>query len=76
MSACSRALPQGSCELRSNRPASEAPLAVASVVWDPDGNAALLPHNDLLCALANLYGLELKTFGKPDYCSGPLAGLT
>ena len=41
LSACSRALPQGSCELRSNRPASEAPLAVASVVWDPDGNVVL-----------------------------------
>ena len=35
-----------------------------------------LPHNDLLCALANLYGLELETFGKADYCNGPLAGLT
>jgi hypothetical protein len=35
-----------------------------------------LPHNDLLCALLNVYGLELDTFGKADYCNGPLTGLT
>jgi hypothetical protein len=36
---------------------------------------AHLPHNDLLCAVGNLFGLELQSFGKPDYCTGPLSGL-
>jgi hypothetical protein len=35
-----------------------------------------LPHNDLLCAVANLFGLQLESFGKSDYCNGPLTGLS
>jgi hypothetical protein len=33
-------------------------------------------HNNLLVAIANLFGDEREVFGDPDYCSGPLAGLT
>jgi hypothetical protein len=35
-----------------------------------------LPHNDLLTALANLYGVETDKFGKAEYCNGALSGLT
>jgi len=34
-----------------------------------------LPHNDLLTAIANLYGVDVAKFGKADYCNGPLSGL-
>jgi hypothetical protein len=34
-----------------------------------------LPHNNLLLSLVNLMGLPDTTFGKADWCSGPLAGL-
>ncbi len=34
-----------------------------------------LPHNNLLVSLLNMYGVDVKTFGKPDYCTGPLSGL-
>jgi hypothetical protein len=32
-------------------------------------------HNDMLVSLLNVFGLPDKTFGNPDYCSGPLAKL-
>jgi hypothetical protein len=32
-------------------------------------------HNDLLVSLLNLCGDPRATFGDPDFCSGPLAGL-
>jgi len=32
-----------------------------------------LPHNNLLVSLANAYGLGLSTFGKANFCTGPLA---
>jgi hypothetical protein len=32
-------------------------------------------HNDLLVSLLNLCGDERATFGKAEYCTGPLAGL-
>jgi len=32
-------------------------------------------HNDLFVALANMMGLDDKTFGNPDVCRGPIAGL-
>jgi len=32
-------------------------------------------HNDLLVSILNLMGVEATTFGKPDWCSGPLSGL-
>ena len=33
------------------------------------------PHNNLLVSLLNLMGVEAKTFGNPDWCTGPLKGL-
>jgi hypothetical protein len=33
-------------------------------------------HNDLLVAILNLCGDERQTFGFPEYCTGPLSGLT
>jgi hypothetical protein len=33
-------------------------------------------HNDLLCSMLNLMGVEASTFGKADWCRGPLPGLT
>jgi len=33
-------------------------------------------HNDLYLALAHAFGLEVKTVGDPEWCSGPLAGLS
>ncbi len=33
-------------------------------------------HNDLLVALFNLCGDNRQTFGTPNYCTGPLGGLT
>ena len=33
-------------------------------------------HNNLLVSIANLFGDDRQVFGDPEYCSGPLAGLT
>jgi hypothetical protein len=33
------------------------------------------PHNNLLVSILNMFGLPDETFGHPDYCTGPLAGL-
>lgn len=33
------------------------------------------PHNNLLVSFMNAYGMPGNTFGKPQYCTGPLAGL-
>lgn len=33
------------------------------------------PHNDLLLTLAQSMGVDLKTFGKPEWCTGPLTEL-
>lgn len=33
-------------------------------------------HNDLLVSLLNLCGDDRSTFGAPDFCTGPLGGLT
>jgi hypothetical protein len=33
------------------------------------------PHNNLLVSMLNLMGVEAKTFGKADWCTGPIAGL-
>jgi hypothetical protein len=32
-------------------------------------------HNDLLVSMLNLMGVEATTFGNPEWCRGPLAGL-
>jgi hypothetical protein len=40
-----------------------------------DYTAQALPHNNLLLSLVNLMGLPDTTFGKADWCSGPLTGL-
>ena len=34
------------------------------------------PHNNLLVSILNIFGIDQKTFGHPDYCTGPLAGLS
>ena len=34
------------------------------------------PHNNLLVSLANAMGMPIKTFGRAEWCTGPLAGLT
>jgi hypothetical protein len=34
-----------------------------------------VPHNNLLVSLMNIMGLPDQTFGKPDWCTGPLTGL-
>jgi len=34
-----------------------------------------LPHNNLLVSILNAMGVPDTTFGKPDWCTGPLAGL-
>lgn len=34
------------------------------------------PHNNLLVSLLNSMGIETNTFGMPEYCTGPLNGLT
>lgn len=34
------------------------------------------PHNNFLVSLCNAMGVETNTFGNPDYCTGPLPGLT
>jgi hypothetical protein len=33
------------------------------------------PHNDLLVSLLNLMGIPARTFGHPDWCTGPLPRL-
>lgn len=48
--------------------------------WGVRGERALalggVPHNRLLLWLANSYGMDLKHFGKPDFCAdGPLTGV-
>jgi hypothetical protein len=35
-----------------------------------------VPHNNLLISLLNAMGVETNSFGMPEYCSGPLSGLT
>lgn len=32
-------------------------------------------HNNLLVSMLNLMGVEATTFGKPDWCTGPLSGV-
>jgi Protein of unknown function (DUF1552) len=34
------------------------------------------PHNNLLVSLLNLFGDERQTFGTPQFCTGPMEGLT
>jgi uncharacterized protein DUF1552 len=34
-----------------------------------------LPHNNLLVSILNAMGVPDRTFGKPDWCTGPLTGL-
>jgi hypothetical protein len=34
-----------------------------------------LPHNNLLVSILNAMGVPDTTFGKPDWCTGPLTGL-
>ena len=34
-----------------------------------------VPHNNLLVSLLNVYGIADTSFGKPDWCTGPLSGL-
>jgi hypothetical protein len=33
-------------------------------------------NNDLHVSLQNAFGIESQTFGDPEFCTGPLAGLT
>jgi hypothetical protein len=33
-------------------------------------------HNDLLVSICHAMGVDVSTFGNPDYCTGPLSGLT
>jgi hypothetical protein len=35
-----------------------------------------VPHNNLLVSLLNAMGVAATTFGHPDFCTGPLTGLT
>ena len=34
-----------------------------------------VPHNNLLVSILNAMGIADQTFGKPDWCTGPLPGL-
>jgi hypothetical protein len=34
-----------------------------------------VPHNNLLLALVRAMGIEAQSFGRPDWCTGPLDGL-
>jgi hypothetical protein len=34
------------------------------------------PHNNMLVSLLNLFGDDRNTFGDPEFCDGPLSGLT
>ena len=38
-------------------------------------DGANLPHNNLLVSILNAMGVADTTFGKPDWCTGPLSGL-
>ncbi len=40
------------------------------------GDANSISHNNLLVSIVNLFGDERTTYGDPEYCSGPLAGIT
>jgi hypothetical protein len=40
------------------------------------GGATGHPHNNLLLSLAHAMGVEESSFGDPEHCTGPLAGLT
>ena len=42
-----------------------------SLSYDGQG----LPHNNLLVSILNAMGVPDTTFGKPDWCTGPLTGL-
>ncbi len=33
------------------------------------------PHNNMLVSILNMFGIQDQTFGHPDFCTGPLAGL-
>lgn len=33
------------------------------------------PHNNLLVSMLNLMDVDAKTFGNPDWCTGPLSGV-
>ena len=33
------------------------------------------PHNDLLVSILNVMGIETQSFGRPEWCTGPLAGI-
>jgi hypothetical protein len=33
-------------------------------------------HSDLLVTLMNAMGVQATTFGRPEFCTGPLAALT
>jgi hypothetical protein len=35
-----------------------------------------LPHNNLLLSILNAMGVPDRSFGKSDWCTGPLTGLT
>ena len=41
--------------------------------WAQYGGAS---HNDLLVSVLSLFGDERTTFGDPEFCTGPLAGVT
>lgn len=34
------------------------------------------PHNDLLVSILNSFGMDVNTVGNPNFCNGPLTGLT
>jgi hypothetical protein len=34
-----------------------------------------VPHNNLLVSILNTFGLSDTTFGRPEWCTGPLSGL-
>jgi hypothetical protein len=34
-----------------------------------------VPHNNLLVSLANIFGVGITRFGRPEWCTGPLSGL-
>ncbi|MFP2909625.1 DUF1552 domain-containing protein [Pyxidicoccus sp. 3LFB2] len=55
------------------RPAGSNPLSG----WDGPGSPlpGAVAHNKLLVSIAQAFGVNVNTFGHPDY-SGPLAGLT
>jgi hypothetical protein len=38
--------------------------------------AMSVPHNNLLVSIANAMGTNIRTFGNPQYCTGPLSNLS